>query len=248
MRILILNYEFPPVGGGGGRAAEGICLGLASRGHEVRVQTAWVKGLPFIDQYNGITVYRSFAFRHRSDRASVLEMGLYIVTGFLPALKHVQEWEPHVIHAHFAVPTGALAWLVSRFTRVPYILTAHLGDVPDAVPEQTKHLFHIVKPLTFPIWNDAAAVVAVSQIVRNIALQSYHVPIEVIPNGVDLAASKLSPITSSVPPKMIFAGRFNPQKNLLFLIDLLAEVRDLPWEMNILGDGPLMEVVKAQSK
>ena len=46
MRILVLNYEFPPIGGGGGRIAQLLCRGLAIRGHEVWVQTDWIKGLP----------------------------------------------------------------------------------------------------------------------------------------------------------------------------------------------------------
>ncbi len=46
MKILVLIHEFPPVGGGGGRAAQDICQGLTERGHEVTVLTAHLKGLP----------------------------------------------------------------------------------------------------------------------------------------------------------------------------------------------------------
>ena len=59
-------------------------------------------------------------------------MALYCATSFLPTLRHIREWQPDVIHAHFAVPTGALAWAVHRLTGVPYVLTAHLGDVRSA--------------------------------------------------------------------------------------------------------------------
>ncbi len=46
------------------------------------------------------------------------------------------------------------------------------------------------------------------------------------------------------PPVVIFAGRFMPQKNLIELVELLAQVQDLPWKCIMLGDGPLLEEVK----
>lgn len=40
MRILIVNYEFPPIGAGGGRASQQIAESLVELGHAVRVITA----------------------------------------------------------------------------------------------------------------------------------------------------------------------------------------------------------------
>ena len=46
MRILVITYEFPPVGGGGGRAAQDVCIRLARHGHEVAILTAHYGDLP----------------------------------------------------------------------------------------------------------------------------------------------------------------------------------------------------------
>ena len=40
MRVLILNYEYPPLGGGAGVATQALARGLASRGVTVDVVTA----------------------------------------------------------------------------------------------------------------------------------------------------------------------------------------------------------------
>ncbi len=40
MRILVLIHEYPPIGGGGGRVAQDLCLGLAKLGYEITVLTA----------------------------------------------------------------------------------------------------------------------------------------------------------------------------------------------------------------
>jgi len=53
MRILVLIHEFPPIGGGGGAVARDICLGLARRGHEIKILTAHGPGLPRREMLEG---------------------------------------------------------------------------------------------------------------------------------------------------------------------------------------------------
>ena len=244
MRILVLNYEFPPVGGGGGRVAEDICRVLAKRGHNIRVQTAHVKGLPRVEERDGYAIYRTPSLRRRADRCTFWEMGTFVVMNLLPSMRHAVTWKPDVVHAHFAVPTGVLGWIINLATGIPYVLTTHLGDVPGGVPEHTDRIFRVVKPLTVPIWQRAAAVTAVSEYIWKLALQSYDVPIETIHNGIDLSKCKQSPLLPHHPKRLVFAGRFDPQKNLVFFINVLRRISDLEWEMDMIGDGPLMGTVR----
>jgi glycosyltransferase involved in cell wall biosynthesis len=171
-------------------------------------------------------------------------MGAFILTNLLPSLRHALLWRPHVIHAHFAVPTGVLAWGVHIISGLPYVLTVQLGDVPGALPEQTDHLFRVVKPFSRPIWKRAACVVAVSDHIRDLAVRSYGVPVRTIPNAIDLARCIPSPTRPFTPRRIVFAGRFNAQKNLLFLMDVLSGLSDQDWQLDMLGDGPLMGAVR----
>ena len=127
MRILTLCYEWPPIGGGGGRAAKDIAETLVRRGHEVQVQTARFVGLPANEIVNGVHVHRGLNLRRNKDRSSPWEMGSYVLLNTVPAIQRVREFRPDLIHAHFAVPTGALALPVSRLGKIPYVITAHLG-------------------------------------------------------------------------------------------------------------------------
>lgn len=244
MRILVLNHEIPPVGGGGGRAAEDICRVLARRGHQIKVLTSHLTGLPYEEQRDGYQIIRIRTLRTQPFRVSFLSMVAYVLAGLWAGLRLIRAFQPDVIHVHFAVPAGALGWTLSKITGVPYVLTAHLGDVPGGVPEKTTEWFRWVFPFTHSIWQDAAVRVAVSAYTRELALQNYSQEILVIPNGVDVNALKPESIQINHPPVIVFAGRLMPQKAPLQVVRALREITDLPWKCVMIGDGPLMPDVK----
>ena len=47
------------------------------------------------------------------------------------------------IHAHFIFPDGILAYLVSKFTGIPFVITTHGSDVPGYNPDRFI-LMHII--------------------------------------------------------------------------------------------------------
>jgi glycosyltransferase involved in cell wall biosynthesis len=173
-------------------------------------------------------------------------MAGYLVTSFLPVVRHLREFRPDIIHAHFAVPTGPLALMASVLGRAPYVITTQLGDVPGAIPEQTDRLFRWLNPAIRPVWRHAAAITTVSKFVADLAEKAYGRRPDLIPNGVDLRDRPALPV-QAVPasrPRLLFVGRFNPQKNLPFLLRVLAELKGLPWTLDLVGngeDGPVLK-------
>ncbi len=244
MRILVLIHEFPPVGGGGGRAAYDICKQLVRRGHQVLVLTAHLKGLPLRETVDGVEVVRIPSLRMTSYSASVPAMAAYILLGFWHGLAHIRRFRPDLLHVHFALPAGALGWVLSALTGIPYVLTAHLGDVPGGVPEKTDRWFRYLLPFTPPIWKKASRVTAVSRYTRQLALRHYPVAIEVIYNGVDTQNIEAAARNPGGEPRIVFAGRFVGQKDPLQIVRALADLKDLNWQCVLLGDGELFEAVE----
>jgi glycosyltransferase involved in cell wall biosynthesis len=248
MRILVLNYEFPPIGGGGGRFSADLCRHLARFGHELRMLTSRFRGLPAREVRQGYEIYRTWSGRSQAHTCTVPEMAIYLAANLVPALKHTTSWRPQVINVHFAVPTGVLAWIIHRLTGIPYVLSAQLGDVPGGVPVQTDHLFRWVKPFTVPIWREAASVTVPSAEVADLVQRAYGLSAHVVPNGVELEALNPRPLEVHTPVRLVFVGRFSPQKNLLFLLEVLGRLRDLDWRLDLVGDGPLRGELEGLSR
>jgi len=244
VRILVLNFEYPPVGGGGGRVSAFLARALQQRGHQLLILTTGIRGTRRREIDDGVEIVRVRTGRRSASQASFLSMMSYVAAASVRGTLLVRTWKPDVLHAHFAVPTGAAAWLVSRLTGVRYVLTVHLGDVPGGVPEKTSSYFRWVGRLTPPIWSRAAAVVAVSEYTRELARRRYDVPIRVVPNGAPLAGRPRQAAPVGSPPVIAFVGRFQPQKDPLLAVEALAKIADVPWHAVLVGDGPLRAAVE----
>ena len=54
MQILFCNYEYPPIGGGGGVVMAAMAAELARRGHDITVLTSRAFGLPADSMEDGV--------------------------------------------------------------------------------------------------------------------------------------------------------------------------------------------------
>jgi glycosyltransferase involved in cell wall biosynthesis len=172
-------------------------------------------------------------------------MVAWVMAAIPAALGEIRRWKPDVIHAHFAVPTGSVAWMAHQFTGVPYVLTAHLGDVPGGVPEQTGDLFRWVQPFTVPIWKGAASTTAVSSFVAGLAQKAYGLMPEIILNG--LVLPQPPALELHQPTRLVMVGRMSVQKNPLTVVRALALLNELPWLCTIIGDGPLLNEARSEA-
>jgi glycosyltransferase involved in cell wall biosynthesis len=116
--------------------------------------------------------------------------------------------------------------------------------VPGGVPEKTDDWFRWIYPFTPNIWRNASEIVAVSEFTKQLALKKYKEKIQVVPNGADLNSLMPNEISLNDPPRIVFAGRFMPQKNPLQVVQTLNELKEFKWQCVMIGDGPLMQDVR----
>jgi glycogen(starch) synthase len=240
MRILVINSEYPPIGGGAGTASARIAPRLTKLGHTVSVLTAHFGDLPRLERRENVTIHRIPALRLSPSRSSATEQLAFIISASFYSLSLARRFRPNVTLAFFGMPSGAVAWLLKRLYQIPYIVSLRGGDVPGFRPYDFKTYHRMIGPPLRVIWRDASAVVANSNGLRELA-RSFdpRIEIPVIPNGVDVTHFDAGQLVWD-PPRLLSAGRVVYQKGLDLGLNALAGLRDLEWEWRIAGDGPQM--------
>ncbi|HVI89223.1 MAG TPA: glycosyltransferase family 4 protein [Dongiaceae bacterium] len=239
--LLLINYEFPPLGGGAGTATLNIARELARLGAEVTVLTSAFRGLPRQEYLHGYRVIRIPTLRRRKDRCSILEMIVFMISAAVFSVPIARKAGAQTTIAFFSIPSGPIAYLLKWFLRIPYIVSLRGGDVPGYLGQELAFFHRITAPITRLIWRNAAHVVANSEGLQRLACRSVpDTAVAIVPNGVDF--EKFVPGNGNAHPvlSLLFVGRLHMQKgldSLLYALHRLApEYRN--YRLSIVGDGP----------
>lgn len=244
MRILVLNYEYPPLGGGAAPVCEQLCRLFARRGHEVDVVTMHYKGLPRREKREGVRLERVPALRKHAATCETHEMLSFVLSAWPRVAWRLLRGRYDVVHLHFIIPTGLLAWLATRTARVPYVITPHGSDIPGYNPDRFQSEHRMTTPLLKLILRNAAMIATPSQYLRGLLIDACG-PFEVqhIPNGIDVDRFEPRPKQK----RILMTGRLLPRKGFQHVLTALEGIAD-GWEIHIAGDGPLREEMEAQAK
>ena len=239
MNLLLINYEFPPVGGGAANATWELARALVQLGHHPVVLTARFRDRNPAATPAGVTLIEVPALRRRREACTPFEMATFAVSASLRVRRILRRERIDGMIAFFSIPCGPIAWWGARGTGVPYVVSLRGGDVPGTEPGL--HRIHrLLAPVRRCVLKAARAVIANSLALQQRAISADALPVGVIPNGVDSAY--FVPPAGKPPPqpfRWLFVGRLQAQKNLGWLITRLAALPDLSWELHIVGDGPL---------
>lgn len=245
MHILLLNSEYPPIGGGAGNASAHLSRCLAEMGHRVTIVTAHFDNLPRREKKENWELYRIPALRRRPDRSGPIEQLAFIVSASFWTLSRLPRLKPDLTLAFFGVPSGAVAWMLKKVYGIPYVVSLRGGDVPGFRPYDFAMYHRMIGPFLRVIWHRASAVIANSRGLQELAQRfDPSVEIAVIPNGVawqDYAP----PQREWSPPRLLSVGRLVYQKGLDLGLRALATLRHLEWEWYIAGDGPYRPVLES---
>ncbi len=258
MRILVLNYEYPPIGGGAAVATAALAEGLAERGVAVDVVTAGVttgaeRGESDVSapqpEEPGLTVYRVRSRRTGIHEAGMGDAASYLVAA-LPLIRELLRRHKYdVVHVFFSLPTGALLPLLD-LRGTPVVVSLRGSDVPGYDPHnQGLQLVHrLLSPLTRWIWRRADRLVAVCDSLGQLALQTCpDLRYSVVPNGVDLSLfhpAAERPSRSPKPIRCLAVARLIERKGLGDLIRALALLERGRFELEIVGGGPDEQVLR----
>ena len=229
----MLNYEFPPMGGGAATANLEILKQLTKK-EEIEIDLITSSESSFrIEKFSpNITIHyldikKKGIPQYQKDK----DLLNYSWKSLIYCKKLIKQKDFNLVHAFFGIPCGFIAMLLGK----PYIVSLRGTDVPFyneryKIPDSL--IFKWLSPI---IWKRAKEVIANSQGLRDLALKTKYQPISVIPNGVDI--KRFTPKeTNNDQLKIICTDRLIERKCHKYLIEA---TKDLPVTITFVGDGPL---------
>jgi glycosyltransferase involved in cell wall biosynthesis len=251
VRILFCNYEYPPLGGGGGVVMAALARELAKR-HEVTALTSRAGALPAEADDSGVRVVRvPVLFRRQLDTANFPSMFAYLPAAAWRSRSLRRERGFDLVNTHFVVPTGPVGqWIADRHG-LPNVLSVHGGDLYDPSKKMSPHNHAWLRRPIRSLLRRADAVVAQSVNTRDNVRQIYGVERDVglIPLGIDRPPrmEHVSPAAFGLPDgafTIVTIGRLVARKQTTQLVAALAESGVAHAHLLVVGSGPDEEPVR----
>jgi len=245
MRVLMTSYEFPPIGGGGSAVVAGLSRELVASGHEVDLVTMSFRGCPREEVVDGVRVHRVPCLRRAKHNCTTPEALTY-VAGAMPVIRRLLARKRYdVMHAHFILPDGLLAWRAWRETGLPYVITAHGTDVPGYNRHRLRVAHRLVRPLWKRVVQGASRIISPSEILEQLVLAQRPGARKtvVIPNGLQVGEY----VPRAHGSRVLVVTRMLERKGVQYVLDSLAESPVEP-EVHIVGDGPFLPELRRKAE
>ncbi len=245
MRILALNYEYPPLGGGGGVAAAGLAAGFVRAGHEVDYVTSHCHGLERQETIVGVRIFREPVLgRTDYQTASIVSMLSFPIAAIRRAAALRRSVDYDLIHTHFAIPTGPAGYVLSKWWGKPHVVSVYGGDVYDPSKKYSPDRQPLLGMAVRQVLNQAGAVVAESEdmLARTVAI--YRPPRTPILIPLGFKAPQYAAVSRGAlgldcdKVYAIAVSRLISRKGYPDLLAAFARCRERDLRLLIVGDGP----------
>lgn len=253
MRILMLNNEFPPLGGGTGTVNKALLQRFARvPGLEIDLVTSALgkqyEAEAFAEHIQTMRVPVDNRNLHHSSNRELLVYAFRALR-FAHGLHRNRPYD--FCFAWSAVPAGGVALMLRQLTGLPYLVRVCGPDIP-GFERRYSTLYPAISPIIQSIWRGARLVVAKCQHeAEMISAVDHRVNISLVPNGVDLDAFHPGePIPDSCPLRILCVGRLIERKGQHHLIRAIRQLTDQRVQvlLELVGTGDAQAADEALAK
>jgi len=156
----------------------------------------------------------------------------------------LKERRPDLVAAHSS-KAGILSRIAGRTLGIPVILTAHGWNFTPGIAPLAAAMYRQIERLAGPL---SSKIITVSEYDRQLALSAGIVgedKLVAVYNGMADVGPQLRARPGQSPVRLVMVARFGAQKDHPTLLRALAGLLDLPWEIDLIGDGELLGQTQA---
>jgi phosphatidyl-myo-inositol dimannoside synthase len=252
MRILMLDNEFPPLGGGMGTVNQALMEHLDQRGGiEVDLVTSALGGRLELSRIGErARMYRVPVWNRNIHHSTGRELLTYAAQA-LPLARNLHRANPYdLCLAWSVVPAGAVALALWRNHHLPYMAWVSGPDIP-GFERRYNRIYPLLTPLLRQIWREARPLIAkCSEEIAMIRRVVPDMPIELIPNGVELTAFPPAPLHDDGPLRVICVARLIERKGQQHLLQAIGRLaaEGLEVVLELVGTGDAHEALVAEAR
>jgi len=249
IRALMLNYEFPPLGGGTGAACQQLLEAFSGYPEVQVVLVTSGSGNQATAEHtsHGPTIHRLPVGKRDPHFWRANELVRWTWRAHRFATRLVQSGPFDLCHCWAGWPPGVLGYRLR--SSLPYLVSLRGSDVPGYSARLALLDPLVFRRLSKRVWGEAGAVIAVSEDLRQLAHQTCpDVDIQVIPNAADTV--RFTPGAEADAYTVLFVGRLIPRKRIGDLLTAFRDVRERirSARLVIVGDGPEADRLKAMAR
>ncbi|KKP48328.1 MAG: Glycosyltransferase [Candidatus Woesebacteria bacterium GW2011_GWA1_33_30] len=241
MKILFVDFEYPPLGGGGGIGNKALVDELSKK-HQIDVLTSHYKGLPMLEKKGNVCIYRApILLRKSIETSTLVSLFTYCISAAFIGLKQIRNKNYDVIHSFFAVPSGLVGILLSKISKVPHVLTILGGDIHDPTKILSPSRNFFTKSAVKYVLNNSDYVAAISTDVAERARKFYKLnrdsDIKIISFSLKKPDFVLPKVRKYASFTITTIARLVRRKRIADLIRAIKKIDTV--RLKIIGDGPL---------
>lgn len=224
MRIVFISNNYTPYSGGIVSSINTTIEALQKKGYEVTLITLDFLGKKHTDPEWVKRIPSFIRFRYKHNYLAIPWRPIYYLT------KWIKEFEPDIIHLHHPFLLGPIAMRIAKKRGIKTVFTYHTQY--DAyihyVPLPQLFVKSIIKRMVQNFCNKVNYIIAPSQSIKEYIGKNISTPIAVIPTGLPNLFLQQPFIQKDLksPIKLLYVGRFAKEKNIPFLLDVVAQLPD----------------------
>lgn len=166
--------------------------------------------------------------------------------GVVEIRRALRRLKPDIVATH-----SSKAGLIGRYAAfregIPATFTAHGWAFAEGIPERSRRLYARVERWAAR-W--CQRIITVSEADRLLALHfgvGRPDQLVAVHNGMPIVVGQQMAKPETQPPTLLMVARFEAQKDQKTLLRALAQLKDLEWKCDLIGDGPNRESCEALS-